>query len=93
MLEAMSAECLVVGSKTAPVEEVIRDGENGVLVDFFSPENIAQQVIAVLADHDAYAPLRKNARRTIVEKYDLRTICLPQQLRLLAMACGQADSD
>jgi glycosyltransferase involved in cell wall biosynthesis len=36
MLETMSAGCLLVASKTAPVEEVIRDGENGFLVDFFS---------------------------------------------------------
>ena len=90
MLEAMAAGCLVVGSRTAPVEEVIRDGENGLLVDIFSPSEIAQKVIDALAQPAAYRQIRQNARRTIIEKYDLETICLPAQLRLLQMAreCG-----
>jgi glycosyltransferase involved in cell wall biosynthesis len=86
MLEAMSAGCVIVGSSTQPVEEVIRDGENGLLVDIFSPEQISRRVVEVLADRHAYTALRQNARRTIVENYDLRTICLPAQLRLLNMA-------
>ena len=48
MLEAMSAGCLVVASSTAPVTEVIRDGENGLLVDFFKQEEIAERVVAAL---------------------------------------------
>jgi glycosyltransferase involved in cell wall biosynthesis len=84
MLEAMAAECLVVGSRTAPVEEVIRDGENGVLVDFFSPGEIAGQVIEALAEPDRFAALRKQARQTIIEGYDLKRVCLPRQLALLA---------
>ena len=83
MLEAMSAGCLVVGSRTAPVEEVIRDGENGLLVDFFDHEDIADRVVAALADADAFGDLRANARQTILDRYDLRTICLPAQLRFL----------
>lgn len=83
MLEAMSAGCIVLGSKTAPVEEVIRDGENGFLVDFFQPAEIAERVVDVLKDRDAFLPISKNARRTIVENYDLKSICLPAQLRLL----------
>lgn len=83
MLEAMSAGCIVVGSKTAPVEEVIRDGENGFLVDFFQPAEIAERVVDVLKNRDAFLPISKNARLSIVENYDLTSICLPAQLRLL----------
>ena len=83
MLEAMAAGCVIVGSKTPPVEEVIRHGENGLLVDFFSPQQIAARVIDVLKEPRAYASLRDNARQTIVHDYDLHTICLPAHLRLL----------
>lgn len=87
MLEAMSAGCLVVGSKTAPVEEMIRDGENGFLVDFFSPAELSEHVIdALAAGRNGYADIRQNARRTILEKFDLRTICLPAQLQLIEIA-------
>ncbi len=83
MLEAMAAECLVVGSRTPPVEEVISDGENGILVEFFDHDAIAQRVIDALADRDAFSSLRENARRTIIDRFDLRSNCLPAQLRFV----------
>jgi glycosyltransferase involved in cell wall biosynthesis len=88
MLEAMAAGCLVVGSRTAPVEEVIRDGENGLLVDFFKPEEVAERAVAALSDAGAFAQLRENARRTIVENYDLKTVCLPAYLKLVESLTG-----
>lgn len=86
MLEAMAAGCLLVASKTAPVEEVITDGSNGWLVDFFSPEAIAERVIAGLAKPGGWQAMRQAARQTIVERYDLQRICLPGQLRLVERA-------
>jgi glycosyltransferase involved in cell wall biosynthesis len=87
MLEAMSAGCLVVGSRTTPVEEVIRDGENGLLVDFFSPAAIAEKVDQALGmDQRA---LRDRARSTVMERYDLKRVCLPAQLRLVDALKGQ----
>lgn len=90
LLESMAAGCLLVASRTAPVEEVIREDENGLLVDFFKPEEVAERVIdALSAGRDGHAELRRNARRTIVENYDLKSICLPAQLALLEKALGR----
>lgn len=83
MLEAMAAGCLVIGSRTAPVSEVIEDGRNGRLVDFFSPDEIAANVIQALERPKLGRELRTEARRTVVERYDLATVCLPAHLRLV----------
>ena len=83
MLEAMSLECLVLGSKTEPVEEVIKDNKNGLLVDFFDHKEIARLAIDVLNNPDSYIKLRKAARKTIVDKYDLNSVCMPKQLELI----------
>lgn len=83
MLEAMSAGSLVIGSRTPPVEEVIRHGENGLLVDFFDVTAWADQVCDVLAHSKDYDQMRKAGRQTVIEGYDLRSRCLPDQLNLI----------
>jgi glycosyltransferase involved in cell wall biosynthesis len=83
MLEAMSAGCLVVGSATQPVQEVIHHGGNGLLVDFFSPNEIAERVIEALEQPGSFASLRRNARETVIDRYDLRSVCLPAHLQML----------
>jgi glycosyltransferase involved in cell wall biosynthesis len=82
LLEAMAAGCLVVGSRTPPVEEVIRDGENGLLADFFSPAGIAARVADAIERQGELAPLREAARRTVLSAYDLGRVCLPAQVRM-----------
>lgn len=82
MMEAMSSGCLVVGSDTAPVREIIRDGENGLLVDFFSPKQIADRVCEVLDHPTRMSELRTKARQTIVEQYS-HAVLLPKHLQLI----------
>lgn len=88
LLEAMAAGCLVIASKTPPVEEVIRDGDNGLLVEFFHPDKIAEQVVGALDQPGAYTGLRECARQTIIDNYDLKRICLPAQLKVISTLCG-----
>lgn len=83
MLEAMACGCLVVGSATPPVQEVIEHGVNGLLTDFFDQARLVDTIAEALTDLDRGRALKEAARRTIVERYDLRTRCLPEFLRHL----------
>lgn len=82
MMEAMACECLLVASKTPPVEEVIKDGVNGLLVDFFSPEQLAEKLIYAVDHQKELAHIRKNARKTVVDRYDLKKL-LPLHVGLV----------
>jgi glycosyltransferase involved in cell wall biosynthesis len=81
MVEAMSAGALVVGSRTAPAAEMIRHGENGLLVDFFDVNAWSETLIETLANPERYVDIRNAARKTVVDNYDLHTICLPRTIR------------
>lgn len=84
-VEALAAGALVVASRTPPVEEVIRHGENGLLVDFFDLPGWVAALTDALAHPDRHAPLRQAARAGAVRDHDLRTVCLP---RLVALVEG-----
>lgn len=80
LLEAMSMGCLVVASDTAPVREVITDGHNGLLTDFFDTGVLAMKVARALENRQTRVGLRERARQTVVDRFDLRTVCLPKLL-------------
>lgn len=91
LMEAMAAGCYVIGSDTGPVREMIVDGRNGRLVDFFDTTALADAVVGALARPAKQADVRQAARRLIVESYDLGTQCLPRMLKLAAeMGEGRA---
>ena len=82
MLEVMAAGGFVVASRTPPVEEVISDGENGWLVDFFDIEAIAERLVQALEARGKIDGLRNAARQTVVQRYALSD-CLTAQLELI----------
>jgi glycosyltransferase involved in cell wall biosynthesis len=89
MVESMAAECLVVGSGTPPVREALTHGETGLLVDFFDVEGWAKTVSDALAKPADYAPLRTAARRHVLARYDLQSVCLPRQLKLIGAVAAK----
>lgn len=82
-LKAMACECLVIASDTAPVREVVRDGVNGIVRDFFDADALAEALIDACRTPERWRPLREAARRTVIDRYDRRRHCLPTWLALL----------
>jgi len=94
LIEALGAGCAVVASRTPPVEEVVVEGENGLLVDFFSTEAIAERVDEALRGGDRIRAMRERARKTALERFDLKRVCLPAQVRMVeALALGKLPAE
>ena len=89
LLEAMSSGCAIVGSATAPVMEVLDHEHNGLLVDFFSPQAIAEQVDRLLRDRSLAKKLGRQAHLDAIEHYSLER-CLPRQLNLIDLVASRA---
>ena len=80
LLEAMSVGCSIVASNTAPVAEVIKNQTHGALVDFFDSNGLSNEVLRLLEDPHKRDKLARNARKKILEAYDLQKICLPNTI-------------
>ena len=80
LLESMACESAILASDTAPVTEVLTEGETGWLVDFFDKDALTDRLCALLDDPDTRARMGKAARDFVVRNYDLRSVCLPKQL-------------
>ena len=80
LFEAMSAGAAIVASDTGPVREAIVDGQTGMLVDFFDHAALVERVCALMEDAGLRDRLGQAARAHVQGRYDLRRICLPQQL-------------
>lgn len=72
LLEALACGCHVVASRTAPVEEVITNGFNGQLVDFFDIRSITERVLDTLNHPGFFGELRAHGRNSILKKYTLK---------------------
>jgi glycosyltransferase involved in cell wall biosynthesis len=81
MVDAMSCGAVVLGSATPPVVEMIRDGENGLMANFFDPDDFAEKALRVLRDPAAHRPLGRAAEQMIEQRYSLGAV-LPQMRRL-----------
>lgn len=82
LLEAMSTGCVVIGADTPPVREVI-DGKNGMLVPFFDVEQWSDRVVDALKLPERFKPMRREARRFVMENFDADKICVPRMISIL----------
>jgi glycosyltransferase involved in cell wall biosynthesis len=81
LFDALACGCTVLASDMAPVREVIRHEQNGLLADFFDVDGLARLALRVLDDPGRYTALGQAGRRLVEEKYSL-AVTAPQVLQL-----------
>ncbi|MDB5299167.1 MAG: glycosyltransferase [Phycisphaerales bacterium] len=79
LMDALSCGAVVLGSATSPVMEMIDDGRNGLLADFFDADAIASRAVEALRDPAAFRPLGRAGEQMIAEKYSLDVV-LPEMV-------------
>lgn len=82
MLEAMSTGCIVLGSATPPVQEIIEDGQNGFLTDLFDVERLAVQITDLVGRKESLSSIRQAARSTVTQRYSAKNM-LPCHRQLM----------
>jgi glycosyltransferase involved in cell wall biosynthesis len=81
LMNALACGCTVLASNTAPVREVITDGANGLLTDFFDIDGLTARALAVLRDPPAYRSLGERGTALVAERFALSRT-LPRLLDL-----------
>ncbi len=89
LLEAMSCGAVIIGSATPPAQEVIRNKEDGLMVNFIDGNELAGQITEALESPETYARFAIVARNTIKQNYELNDICLPSQKELIEQLTSQ----
>ena len=74
------------------MREVIRDGHNGLLVDFFSPADLAAAVAELLKDRERAKAFGAAARATVERPYDLDA-CVSRHLALMNLIASGGIAD
>ena len=80
VIETMSVQGALIASSTAPVTEVLEHDKTARLFDFFDRDALVEELNTVLDDQELQDRLGKAARAKAVAEYDLRTVCMPNQM-------------
>jgi len=74
VLEAMACELPVITTPVGGIPEVVESGKNGILVPPKNPKKLAGALITLLHNKRKRKKLGKNARKTVVKKYDWKVL-------------------
>jgi glycosyltransferase involved in cell wall biosynthesis len=81
LFDALACGCTVLASDTAPVRELIRHEETGLLAGFFDVEELTRLALAALDEPEKYRPLAEAGVRLIDAKYSLERT-MPELVKL-----------
>lgn len=74
LLEAMAMKNICIGTNIPGTTEALIDGENGFLFETGDCNELAKKIVRGYQDKDQRELLANKARKTVVDKFDLKTL-------------------
>lgn len=74
LLEAMASGCPVIGSNVGGIPDIIKDGENGLLVPEQNPAILAEKIVALLSDTALAERFRQMGYKTVRSRFSWEQI-------------------
>jgi glycosyltransferase involved in cell wall biosynthesis len=88
-IEAMASGCPVVATSVGGMPDVVRHGENGVLVPPRSRRELAEGISKILRDQPLRASLGEKARADVRERFDSRRMIADRERLYLGLLAAK----
>lgn len=72
LLEAMAMRKAIISTPTDGTREILKDGDNGLLVPFHSPELLAESMLRLLKDSTLFQQCAQNSGMLVSCRFDAR---------------------
>lgn len=70
--ESLACQVPVIATKVGGVSEIVRDYNNGFLIDPKKPAKIAEKIKELMKDRAMLELMKRNARKVVEKKFDLK---------------------
>lgn len=91
LLEGMMAGLPVIATRVEGVEEVVQQGEHGLLVPLESPRELAQAILQLLGSPEDRKRMGRMARERVLSSYTTDRMC-DAYLRVIEICLGEGNA-
>ena len=85
LLEAMALRLPVITTNVGAIEGVVRNQENGILIDANNPIALETSLTNLIGDHRLRQRLAENAYENVIERYEWKSIFMKYRNEILEM--------
>ena len=72
LIEAFAMRKVAIGTNVPSINEIIKDGKNGFLVELHDSEALANLILKIYDDFENMDKIKEEAFKTVIEDFNLK---------------------
>jgi len=73
LIEAFAMRKLVIATNVPSINEIIKQGENGFLVELYDNRALANEILRIYENHESMNVIKEEAFNTVLKDFDIKT--------------------